>query len=684
MRNRKRGETVTVTLNKRINIWIPAIQMGTILYLLIPTLIYLYGWVKTPVAVLASASLIVATYYYIKRDIFVHHTGYFSINVWILLFSAGLIVLYTWICDIGGFTVSEIDSPWRESVFQDLVDYSWPVVYPKTNLRLIYYFNFWMVPAVIGKLSGHMAANISLLLWFAIGLLLIYLLMVSSYKETNTSICLVSLFLLLFFGGIKIIGFLYSEITNIFPYQYDLLQRNSGWLDCLFNGYSFNWLFRMNLDAAKNIINQTIPVWLTTLLVIMNKDRIENYAYIGLLLLPYAPLPFVGEAVLLIGMALFWEKPSVQVWIYKIRQSISTQNILACIGILPVFYAFFSANSTVSSESGGFMLLPLEKFDTIRIISLLVFYLVEFGIYYMIIAKDHYREPIFYFVLVCMMISPMIEFGKRGGRDFVMNFSLPFLFVLMLWIIKYIDRHIVNQVLSGTGLLLILSIFLASLTPICQIFAKVDYMVENNRVKIDNNWIHTFADKKRLNNPVGIVDYYENFLVEDNSTLWTRIEKQKKKNMIKKDLRFFERNQANNKNQIIEGRYFICPKAYTDKRLIIEGEKVSLRKKAPDIIEINIIDNHSILFSEENRLALDVPDGMVDSFGSIRGYEPNDGSTQRFRIIKKDDGYIIVYGEYALTYTGKKVYLAKLSDRILRNQLWNIVVSDVSKGQDIA
>ena len=38
----------------------------------------------------------------------------------------------------------------------------------KSNEILVYYFTFWMIPALIGKIAGWTVANIALLVWLSL------------------------------------------------------------------------------------------------------------------------------------------------------------------------------------------------------------------------------------------------------------------------------------------------------------------------------------------------------------------------------------------------------------------------------------------------------------------------------------------------------------------------------------
>lgn len=55
-----------------------------------------------------------------------------------------------------------------------------------------------------------------------------------------------------------------------------------------------------NTGLMKWVFNQTIVPWLLTTLFLLHKDDISVYAYIGVLMLPYGPLPFVGIFLIMV------------------------------------------------------------------------------------------------------------------------------------------------------------------------------------------------------------------------------------------------------------------------------------------------------------------------------------------------------------------------------------------------
>jgi hypothetical protein len=72
--------------------------------------------------------------------------------------------LWVALSGIGGFGLQNWDFNFRNAVLHDLVDYSWPVVYPQGRI-LLYYFTYWLPAALAGKIFGWFGANIFLFVW---------------------------------------------------------------------------------------------------------------------------------------------------------------------------------------------------------------------------------------------------------------------------------------------------------------------------------------------------------------------------------------------------------------------------------------------------------------------------------------------------------------------------------------
>jgi hypothetical protein len=151
---------------------------------------------------------------------------------------------------------------------------------------------------------------------------------------------------------------------------------------------------------------------------------------------------------------------------------------------------------------------PLEAYDLHRVLSLLLFYALEFGIYAAFIWKKYRKDRLFKWVLVTLAIIPFFQVGE--ARDLCMNASLPGLFILMVYTVKYIieeyrENFPIKKAFNYVGLVIALAI---SLTTLAGDFAEKCLVMQElgEFPHVEDDYI-TFSDKA----------YSDNFLVSLSS-----------------------------------------------------------------------------------------------------------------------------------------------------------------------
>ena len=127
-----------------------------------------------------------------------------------------------------------------------------------------------MVPAIFGKLFGLLTARIVLLIWSAIGLILVTLGALILYGKQSR---------FLFIGIILFAGF------DVFPYLFNEYVRGFGatWED-------WTWHFRVvgNFYQIMNVFHQSIPGWLITILLLLCTNS-KSIGLLGSLIFCYSP-----------------------------------------------------------------------------------------------------------------------------------------------------------------------------------------------------------------------------------------------------------------------------------------------------------------------------------------------------------------------------------------------------------
>ena len=318
-------------IKKQIKISIEFKWVAIIAYiiLIVPILIFFFGWLKWYFAVLFSAIFLLGAVWMIKKD---YLNNVDKIEIPVIHFLLILIVFWLWIAISGsswlGDQTFNADAPCRNAILRDLIEYDWPVHFHENKeYGWCYYFVFWMIPALIGKMSSLMLAfavqRVYLLAIVITSFLIITYILHDYHKSTLWTICL----FIIFFSGLICIR---NDFESIFQ---------------LPGGPAY---YRSHQNLLGNTYNQ-MPMCLVAPLFMQNR-KIYNFAFLGLLLLPYSPWATMGLALLMIIYAIqeAFAKNSI---LFVFRESLSLPNICSICSVLIVFGMFFSCNSTIVHES---------------------------------------------------------------------------------------------------------------------------------------------------------------------------------------------------------------------------------------------------------------------------------------------------------------------------------------------
>lgn len=161
----------------------------SIVYLIIPNLIYYLYWTK-PVAALSGIILIV--YIFFKNTLPENGLHYAFIDLKNLCIALSVAVGLTLASGITGFAFQTMDHWCHNAKFQDLLQNDWPLRFPTNRPVMAYYFGYYLVPAAFSKLAGHISSA-AILIWtslgIGIGLLWIYISLDKKWWATLLVLC---------------------------------------------------------------------------------------------------------------------------------------------------------------------------------------------------------------------------------------------------------------------------------------------------------------------------------------------------------------------------------------------------------------------------------------------------------------------------------------------------------------
>ena len=174
---------------KELRINYKSIRLGSFLYLAFPVVLFFIGFVKWNIT-LPAILFIGWIVFKLGREKEAPRYVTFKINTLFIVIVA--FILWAYLGGQGGLFYQTSDWNERNAIFRDLIQFDWPVYYPKTDTMLTYYIGHWLPAAGMGKIiyilsSNRVLAfqigNLFLALWTIIGILFTYLFRNSTRRE---------------------------------------------------------------------------------------------------------------------------------------------------------------------------------------------------------------------------------------------------------------------------------------------------------------------------------------------------------------------------------------------------------------------------------------------------------------------------------------------------------------------
>lgn len=439
---------------KTVNSWIRYLAY---VYLTLPILIFIIGWIKLPIAIIGAILIIIALFRCIFNEKDANETFWTSKDIAKFGVIFCIISLWVYLSGIGGLCYQNGDHMTRNMIYQALVEYDWPVISPDGSRALIYYIGFWLPSALVGKLCGMSIGYWFQAVWSVLGIFFTYYFICMRRRKVEYW----PLFLFIFFSGMDYMGawLLGREAASI------IQPEHLEW-------WSEKWQFSSMTTQLFWVYNQAIPAWLATMLVLTQKNK-KNLFFILSLLILSSTFTFVGLIPIVLYFALKKRENKRSLW-----ENLSFQNLVGvfAVGILSV--AFLMSNRQVSvsladaqqtevhqvemkqagaqkSQTTVDTITEEMKYDnesevgnssidfSAMLLRYLLFALIEYLPYAFLVQKSNSADILFYILIGILLICPLISLGD--SVDFCMRASIPALFCLMLYCIDFLDKELATR-----------------------------------------------------------------------------------------------------------------------------------------------------------------------------------------------------------------------------------------------
>ncbi len=401
------------------------LNFAVFLYLYIPILIFLCGWIKFHFSIPAVALIFWVIYKMSGTDAGDKFELFTKKGLLVLLGCAAFLLLWCVLSGLGAFTVQSSDWGKHNVLLEDLVSYDWPVRYGFHGGGVMdYYIAGYLFPALLGKmLGGIRSAEIALLLWTWLGLILtcvgIYAFLGCKKAWKLILIC-VSLFL-------------FSTFIVPMSGVYQILRPED------LSGDGYMWLsfdikaqYSSNITLLRWVFPQFVPTAVGMVGLLINKDKVENWGIFCAPIILYSTFCFVGMAALA-GVLYF-------VGLYKCKdkkeyasKTFHWKNLCSlAVGALLCIYIL--GNVLQPKPEDVAMQFGLMDYSG-NVVFLIVFQL-SWMLWCFILLKRERKNELMYCAGLVLFLLPFFFYGMYN--DLVMRSSIPALFVIYVLVAKNI------------------------------------------------------------------------------------------------------------------------------------------------------------------------------------------------------------------------------------------------------
>ena len=132
---------------------IKPLVFSSILYLLLPNLLFYYNWFRNPIGILLVIIMIVNFVLYFRAKNFIAFPD-FEITKKQIIILLLISLIWTILTGVGNVVYQFIDFPAHNAKLYEMYKNQWPIKYEHNNLEIIYYWAFYLIPALIMKPLG--------------------------------------------------------------------------------------------------------------------------------------------------------------------------------------------------------------------------------------------------------------------------------------------------------------------------------------------------------------------------------------------------------------------------------------------------------------------------------------------------------------------------------------------------
>jgi hypothetical protein len=467
---------------------------ASLIYLAVPYVVFFIGWLQpwwAVPAVLLVAAMVLGAIAWQRR---MPHADEDSPSLGRATLLLYLLVCAVWIfiAGVGGYGYQTSDWIKHEALLKDLIEQPWPVIYEYYTLPVaqVYYNALYLPVAVVGKLWGWQAANAALFAWALMGMLLAALWFSLLVRKFSGWV----LTLFLFFAGLDWVGLLIVSAPNWQAAIVERWREVEDWVSLILQ---YDSLSNMLFWAPQHAIAGWLAGAMTFYLIKRQASKVKlvPLALTGL----WSPFVTIGLLPLLL---LDWLAQR-QRW-RRLADYLHWPN-LGAVALLALTALYYNAKlGLISPMLEGEMphsFLPADPPISMmeRLWQLLLFMLIEFGLYSLLVmrttrSEDRPVRQMAWAVLLTLVLLPLYSIGLNN--DLALRATIPALFLLAVLVARaLINNSLTNdeirqRVGQGTRRGLLILFLVGALTTLSEVARQISPFVDPT-----TTWQVTDAEK---------------------------------------------------------------------------------------------------------------------------------------------------------------------------------------------
>lgn len=398
------------------------IEVLAFAYLYIPIVIFLCTWIRPLLSIIPLVLICLFFGSLIKGIYLPKKFCLKNITVDLLFFFITLLLAYHWgrISGLDGHGAQAGDFFKHNAILRSLINQKWPVRFDfgeQGKGTLCYYFAFYLIPAIVGKLISYNAATSTMLLLSAFGITISVGCVYECIK------CKRTILFLLIFANIFLFATFIQPLKELYAHFFP---TDGDINDIMWISKTVRIQYSSFITSLRWAAPQFVPALTASALLWKNRRNYVFYPFIAMPLILYSTFCFVGIVMVML-LSFLWTFVNNDCKFSKVIDKKTVIQVIclgSCLMLIPVL--FIACNALQPKPQDAKMQLALLYYNNKTM--LFILFQLSWLLWLIPLKKAISDDEILVAASIVLFILPLFSFG--AWNDLCMRTSIPALCIL--------------------------------------------------------------------------------------------------------------------------------------------------------------------------------------------------------------------------------------------------------------